>query len=138
MKRFLILAIGLFFALFTFAADDKGTPGEVAQAFIDSYIQDANRGRDSDPKKLIQNSPYLTAGLKKAHAKIYAEDVVDADPILNAQDYPDKGFKVTVVKIEGEKAQITYAAREEGWDQALKAQMVLLKGKWLIARIGSL
>ncbi|WP_146853706.1 DUF3828 domain-containing protein [Brevifollis gellanilyticus] len=137
MKRFLISVIGVFFALFTFAADEPGKAVEVAQAFIDSYIQDANRGGDSDPKKLIQKSPHVTEGLKKAHAKVYAEDVVDADPVLNAQDYPDKGFKVTTVKVEGEKAQITYAAREEGWEP-LKAQMVLVKGKWLIAHIGSL
>jgi hypothetical protein len=42
----------------------------VAQAFIDSYIQDANRGGDCDPEKLIQSSPHLTAALKKAHAKV--------------------------------------------------------------------
>ena len=138
MKHLLLAALGLFFASFALAADSKGTPGEVAQAFMDSYIADANRGGKSDPEKLIQNSPYVTKGLKKAHAKVFKQEVVDADPILNAQDFPDKGFKVTKVKIEGEKAQITYAAREEGWDQTIKAQMVLVKGQWLIAHIGSL
>ncbi len=69
---------------------------------------------------------------------MFKQETVDADPILNAQDFPDKGFKVTKVKIEGEKAQVTYEAREEGWDQTIKAQMVLVKGQWLIAHIGSL
>lgn len=138
MKHLLFAALGLFFALFAFAADSKGTPGEVAQAFMDSYIEDANRLGKSDPEKLIQNSPYVTAGLKKAHAKVFKQEIVDADPIFSAQDYPEKGFKVTKMKIEGEKAQITYAAREEGWDQTIKAQMVLVKGKWLIAHIGAL
>lgn len=70
MKRFLVSALCLFFVPFTFAADEKDSPGEVAQAFIDSYIQDANRGGDCDPEKLIQSSPHLTAALKKAHAKV--------------------------------------------------------------------
>lgn len=138
MKHLLLAALGLFVVSFSFAADSQGTPGEVAQAFMDSYIEDANRAGKSDPEKLIQNSPYVTTGLKKAHAKVFKQELVDADPILNAQDFPEKGFKVTKVKIDGEKAQITYAAREEGWDQTIKAQMVLVKGKWLIAHIGSL
>jgi hypothetical protein len=110
----------------------------VAQAFIDSYIQDANRGGDSDPEKLIQSSPQLTAALKKAHATVFQQELVDADPILCAQDFPEKGFKVSKVKIEGEKAKVTYTAREEGWDQPIKAKLVLMKGTWLIAHIGSL
>lgn len=138
MKHLLLATLGLFVASFSFAADSKGTPGEVAQAFMDSYIEDANRAGKSDPEKLIQSTPYVTDGLKKAHAKVFKQELVDADPILNAQDFPDKGFKVTKVKIEGEKAQVTYEAREEGWDQTIKAQMVLVKGKWLIAHIGSL
>ncbi|MBL9130403.1 MAG: DUF3828 domain-containing protein [Verrucomicrobiaceae bacterium] len=136
MKHLFFAALGLFFASFAFAADSKGTPGEVAQAFMDGYIQNATR--DGDPEKLIQGSPYVTDGLKKAHAKVFQQELVDADPILNAQDYPDKGFKVTKVKIDGEKAQVTYAPREDGWDMTIKAQLVLVKGKWLIAHIGSL
>lgn len=138
MKPFLFAVLGLFFVSFTLAADDTGTPGGVAQTFIDSYVADANRAGKSDPEKLIQNSPYVTDGLKKAHAKVFKQEVVDADPIFSAQDFPEKGFKVTKVKIEGEKAQVTYEAREEGWDQTIKAQLVLVKGKWLIAHIGSL
>lgn len=138
MKHLLLAALGLFVVSFTLAADSQGTPGEVAQAFMDSYIEDANRAGKSDPEKLIQNSPHLTAALKKAHAKVFQQELVDADPILCAQDFPEKGFKVSKVKIEGEKAKVTYTAREEGWDQPIKAELVLVKGKWLIAHIGSL
>jgi hypothetical protein len=38
MQRFLVSALCLLFASFTFAADEKGSPGEVAKAFMDSYI----------------------------------------------------------------------------------------------------
>ena len=63
---------------------------------------------------------------------------MDADPILCAQDFPEKCFKVSKVKIEGEKAKVTYTARQEGWDPPIKAELVLMKGTWLIAHIGSL
>ncbi|MFO1436687.1 MAG: DUF3828 domain-containing protein [Verrucomicrobiaceae bacterium] len=138
MKHLLFATLGLLFATFAFAADAKGTPDEVAQAFMDSYFKYLNGDDSTDPKKLIQDSPHLTAELKKAHAKYMNQETVDADPILNAQDFPDKGFKVAKVKVEGEKAAITYAPRQEGWDQTIKAQMVLVKGKWLIAHIGAL
>lgn len=138
MKRFLLSALCLLFASFTLVANENGSPDEVVQAFMDSYIQDANRDADFDPEKLIQNSPHLTAGLKKAHAKVFQQEIVDADPILCAQDYPEKGFKVSKVKVEGEKAKVTYTAREEGGDKPIKAELVLMQGKWLITHIGSL
>lgn len=138
MKHLLLVMLGLLFATFAFAADAKGTPDEAAQAFMDSYFTYLNGDGKADAKKLIQESPYLTAELKKAYAKHMSQETVDADPILNAQDFPDKGFKVAKTKVEGDKAQITYAPRQEGWEQTIKAQLVLVKGKWLIAHIGAL
>ena len=138
MKHFLVSVICLLFTSFTLAAVEKGSQGEVAQAFIDSYIQDATREGGFNPEKLVQSSPHLTAALSKAHAKVFQQELVDADPILCAQDFPEKSFKVSKVKVEGEKAKVTYTAREEGWDQPIKTELVLMKGTWLIAQIGSL
>ena len=99
MKHLLLVMLGLLFATFAFAADAKGTPDEAAQAFMDSYFTYLNGDGKADAKKLIQESPYLTAELKKAYAKHMSQETVDADPILNAQDFPDKGFKVANVPL---------------------------------------
>lgn len=138
MNTLLRLCLCLLLATHALAADEKGTPTAVAQAFMDSYIQDATREGGGDPDKLVKNSPYLTASLKKAHAKFFQQETVDADPILDAQDFPDKGFKASQGKIEGKKARVTYTPREEGWDLTIKAELVLVDGKWLIAHIGVL
>ena len=104
MNTLLRLCLCLLLATHALAADEKGTPTAVAQAFMDSYIQDATREGGGDPDKLVKNSPYLTASLKKAHAKFFQQETVDADPILDAQDFPDKGFKASQGKIEGKKS----------------------------------
>ncbi|WP_295448668.1 hypothetical protein [uncultured Thiodictyon sp.] len=86
---------------------DCTAQAKVASDFINDYKRYSDLPND-DGKKVtpdiwVQQNTQVTDGFKRAHKKLVGnayqesaseEDGLDADPIFDAQDYPDQGFKV--------------------------------------------
>lgn len=78
------------------------TPINTALTFINSYVDNCNKIKESvDIVKWVNASNLATKRFKIEVKKIiedaYKEDPeigLDADPIFDAQDYPDKGFEL--------------------------------------------
>lgn len=72
-------------------------PVTVALAFINSYVDNMNSGKESKGIKEWMDSGTLTSThFKKEMNRLIeeSEDGLDVDPILDAQDYPEKGFEL--------------------------------------------
>lgn len=84
---------------YTEAAIDK--PG-IALQFINAYIENVNKMKDAMPvAEWIQSNELATASLKTELKRIVDEANqqdpelgLGADPLLDAQDYPEKGFEL--------------------------------------------
>jgi uncharacterized protein len=89
------------------SAADCTAQAKVASDFINDYKKytDApnNDGKKVTPDIWVQQNTKVTESFKRAHKKFvghaYQEDAsedegLDADPVFDAQDYPDKGFSV--------------------------------------------
>ena len=126
----LFLFLGLVSSTF---ANDEEDALKVAQKFYDSYIQVLVAGGDGD--KVVLKSPLLTDSLKKAYAK-FIKGERDHDPIISAQDYPDKGFKAAKIDLEGDEAVVTMQSRDKAYDQNIDVTLVKNDETWQIQAIG--
>jgi hypothetical protein len=90
----------------------------------------------------IERNNDTTESFKQAYKRLMAyfkknPDEAVADPILNAQDIPDRPYRMNSVKIEGDRASVTL--KTEDWPRDL-VQMGLIKldDKWSIDSINDI
>lgn len=122
--------------------EKKGNlPVDIALDFINSYIDNLNKMNTSIGTVEWVNSNNLTTNrfktaLKKLVDEAYKTDPemgLDADPILDAQDYPDKGFELE--SFDHETNFIVVKGKD--WpDFKLTIKMVLENGNWLVDGCG--
>jgi len=114
---------------------------DVALKFMNAYINFINtRPEQKATDKWLKTNPLVTDKFKTTYKKIEddarkADPVLglDFDPILNAQDYPDRGFEistydeasgyVTLVGIDLEKFKVT-------------VKIVFQNNKWMVDGAG--
>ena len=113
---------------------------ENALSFINAYIQNCNKMGDAVPVvDWVQSNPLATdrfkADLKKMVDDAYAEDSLlgpDADPLLNAQDYPPNGFEAG--SIDNDNYVTLNGTDQTGFKVVLK--MVNQNTNWLVDGCG--
>lgn len=112
-----------------------------ALSFINDYVKNCNKMKEAvSVVEWVNKSDKVTqefkTALKKLMDEAYAKDPesgLDADPIFNAQDYPDKGFARE--KIDS-SAKIVYLKGIEWPDFKLKIRMTKQNNKWLVDGCG--
>jgi hypothetical protein len=112
-----------------FAGEAPG-PQEVAQNFYDAYMKTLRSSGDA--AAAVAESDALTRSFKKTYAKM-AEEGLDSDPVICAQDYPDAGFEAGAAKITGTKARVVMSSRDPGFKHTFTVFLVKSEDRWLIA-----
>lgn len=111
---------------------------QVALKVLNDYVSNCNALKDAG--KWVENNDLLTADFKKDYNKIMREAWEDDpelglgfDPIFNAQDYPEKGFKI-VSNEEPRNPVITL--RGIDMDITVKVKLKEINNKWLVDGMG--
>ncbi|MFD1874913.1 hypothetical protein [Hymenobacter bucti] len=123
------------------AALEGAQASDQAVAFINAYVANCNKKKGAVEIAQWVDSYKLTTTrfkteLKKLLADAYREDPelgLDADPIVDAQDYPDKGFE-----LDSFDGQTNYViVKGKNWpDFKLTMKMVLENNNWLVDGCG--
>ena len=122
--------------------EQKGNlPVDVALNFINSYVDNCNKMKKSTGVVEWVKSNNLTTKnfqteLKKIVDEAYKAEPelgLDADPIFNAQDYPDKGFELESFD---SKTNFVVVKGKEWADFKLTIKLVLLNETWLVDGCG--
>jgi hypothetical protein len=112
-----------------------------ALRFINAYVENCNKMDKAMPVvEWVNANPLATvqfkADLKKMVEDAYAEDSLlglDADPLLNAQDYPPNGFEAgTIDPVSG---LVTVKGKDQtGFE--VKIKMVKQGDQWMVDGCG--
>ncbi|RZL12369.1 MAG: hypothetical protein EOO62_11165 [Hymenobacter sp.] len=125
------------------ASSEKAS--NVALTFINAYVTNCNKEQGAlRVTEWVNSSKLATAGFKAALKKTvddaYAEDPelgLDADPLFDAQDYPDKGFELDSVADKANYVVVRGKGKE--WaDFKLTLKMVTAGTHWLVDGCGNI
>lgn len=123
------------------AQEEKENKTENALKFINGYIDNANKMNEAvGMVEWVNANEFVTKTFKKELKRIvdeaYAEDPemgLDADPIVDAQDYPEKGFELE--SMDDETNCIIVKGKD--WpDFKLTLKVVEVNGEWLVDGCG--
>lgn len=114
---------------------------ENALAFINSYVDNCNKTKESIGVVEFTNSNKLTAQsfrkeLKKIMDEAYKLDPemgLEADPIFDAQDYPDKGFELDSFD---QRTNYVVVKGKDWPDFKLTMKMINNNNNWLVDGCG--
>ena len=150
MKTKLLVVLAL---VWGFARSEAATPYEevtkVAESFYAQYYKESlhKPAKGNSDKAIIQwvsAKPQLTDSFKKAFRKTVLdarkadpEMGLDSDPILNAQDFPDKGYRAKDVQVNGDKATVVMEGIAAP-DFKISLTLVNVDNKWKINSIGDI
>ncbi len=117
------------------------TPVDMALKFINSYVDNCNNR--NEPIEVVEwvNSNGGTSDRFKTELKTIMEEAykidpemgLGADPIFDAQDYPEKGFELESFD---SKAKVVVVKGKDWADFKLTIKMVLENGNWLVDGCG--
>jgi hypothetical protein len=123
------------------AAPESERASDKAIAFLNAYVANCTQEKGAlSMGEWVSASKLTTTRFKteltRMLAEAYAEDPelgLDADPVFDAQDYPDKGFELYSFD-----SKTNYAvAKGKDWpDFKLTVKMVLENNKWLVDGCG--
>ncbi|MGP1500397.1 MAG: hypothetical protein ACTTJM_01250 [Bergeyella cardium] len=112
--------------------EQQDTASSVALKFINSYIKALNS--TSNIGAWVNKNKLVTKEFKVAYKKLTARDL-DADPILDAQDYPDGGYKL--VSYDKKTNYVAVNPKGEDWgDYKVLIKMKNIQGKWFVDGCG--
>jgi hypothetical protein len=115
----------------------------VALKFINDYTNYCNKPAEANlDSNWIKNNRLLTESFKARYKalmdsayKVEPEIGLDADPIFDAQDYPDNGFVIS--KSDKNTGFVTVKGKGKNWDRFTVAlKVVSQSGKWLVDGAG--
>jgi hypothetical protein len=116
----------------------EDAPSEVALTFINSYVENCNKRKEATGiTEWVSSSDLVTQKFKNEFKRVvdeaYQEDPelgLDADPIFDAQDYPDKFV------LDSEEG-VYLTARGKDWPEfKLKMKVEKATDKWLVDGCG--
>ncbi len=115
---------------------------KVAVDFVNGYVTYLNSGNaDKEIQEWVSEQPNVTGKFKSALKKLIVEAAEENpelglgfDPILDAQDYPDKGFEL--VQSETTSSFVMVKAVDWGDDWKIKIKMKQDNNFWTVDGIG--
>lgn len=113
----------------------------VALQFINSYVDNCNKMKESmEVVEWANATPLVTDRFRKELKKAVDQGFKDepelgleADPIFDAQDYPDKGFELDSFD---SKTNFVVVKGKDWADFKLTVKLALEKGNWLVDGCG--
>ena len=143
MKKFLlVLAIGVYHCdaqvglskKQTIEVKNQSKPDfDIALKFINDYVKhlvasDKNGKREPSSTTWIKLNTLVTPAFK---TKYKALGSLDADPILDAQDFPEKGFIIS--KTDPSQGYVTVTGIGAEWTEfKVILKVIQLNNKWLV------
>lgn len=117
------------------------SPESTALTFINSYIADCNKMKESVGYLNFVKSSELTSSNFKTELqkivdeaeKIDSEVGLDFDPIIDGQDYPDEGFQL---KHFDSKTNFIVVEGKNWEDFEITLKLVIENNKWLVDGCG--
>ena len=149
LKQILLATIALFaFSFPARCASPEAEAKKVVETFYREYLRFISKPSkgDSDARLIawVNASPYTSPGFKTVLKKTVVaarkkdpELGLDADPILDGQDNPEKGYRAKTIHVAQDKASVAM----EGIDADsfhISVEMINIKGVWLINGIGNI
>jgi len=150
MKTRTLVTLGLLFAL---ASSGSASPQEdvkrVVESFYAQYYKECldKPGKGDPDKALIRwvtTNSYVSDGFKKAFRKTVLdarkkdpELGLGSDPILNAQDWPSKGYRAKEIQVAAGKASVVMEGIDAP-DFKVSVELVNVDNKWRINGIGDI
>ncbi len=112
---------------------------QVALDVLNDYVANCNAMKDAG--KWVENQKLLTDDFKKDYKKMMKEAWendpemgLGFDPIFDAQDYPDDGFKISSKKSSDDSIIILEGENGEN----VNVRLVEMNGKWLVDGAGAI
>ena len=150
MKTKLLVMLSLVLgAVSTGWASPKEDVEKVVESFYARYYREylgkpAKGGADKNLLRWVNANPFVSDDFKKALRKAVVdarkedpEMGLDYDPILDAQDYPEKGYRARRTQISGNKATVAMEGIDAP-DFKVSVELVSLQGNWRINGIGQI
>jgi Protein of unknown function (DUF3828) len=150
MRTTLLVVIG---TLLAFAPGNAAPPNDdvakVVESFYAQYYKEVlhKPGKGNSDKALtrwVTANANLSDAFKKALSRAVLdarkkdpEMGLDADPILNAQDFPEKGYRAKDIQVTGDKATVTMEGIDAP-DFKISLALVNAGNKWKINSIGDI
>lgn len=152
-----LLFFGFFVLLFASCAENQSNDNQyqspdiensveaqksVALKFINDYVENANlMGKAIETRKWVAQNTMVTESFKKVVTAMIDEAEkndpelgLGFDPIFDAQDYPEEGFRIE--QIDGKTNLVTVSGKK--WnDFKLKIKLTLINGVWLVDEAGA-
>jgi hypothetical protein len=114
---------------------------EVALNFINAYVENCNKMNAAvDMVEWVESNTLVTKSFKSALKQLVEEAFeadpemgLDADPIFDAQDYPENGFVLDRFDL---KNTLVHLKRNDSPEFKLRVKIVEQDGKWLVDGCG--
>jgi hypothetical protein len=105
---------------------------KIALTFINAYVENCNKLNESiDIIDWVNSNDLTTNNFRTELKTILNDESVNADPIFEAQDYPDKGFDID--SIQGDYLTV----KGKNWPEfKVTIKLILDNDKWLIDGCG--
>lgn len=148
MRKILITVV-LLLSISSFAQAASETEiKQSVEAFYSEYMQQLKKDTINDPNPDQTLINWVAANthasddfkriLKETLLKARQDDPemgLGSDPIIDAQDYPDKGYIAKDIKVNANKASVVMEGIEAA-DFKILVDVVLIDGKWLVNGVG--
>jgi len=145
---FLLLSLALGVAPIRAASPNDDIKKVVESFYAQYYKENLHRPTKGDPDKAlirwVNANQNLTDAFKKALRKTMVdarkadpELGLDSDPILSAQDFPEKGYRAKDIQVTGDKATVTMEGVDSP-DFKISLGLVNVGNKWKIDSIGDI
>lgn len=115
-------------------------PAVIGMTFINDYVAYCNNTKNMELLDWVNKNKLLSSHFKSSIKKIiddaYAQDPefgLDADPIFDAQDYPEAGF---VLEKYDSSSNTIFAKAKDGSDFKLEIKMRNENDTWLVNACG--
>lgn len=120
---------------------EQGKPIEKALTFLNSYVDNCNKMKESTEVVEWVNLSMLTTNAFRTELKRVMDEAyklepemgLDADPIFDAQDYPEKGFELDSFD---SKTNYVVVKGKNRPDFKLTLKMVFENNDWLVDGCG--
>ena len=129
------------------ASPDSEAAGAVAEKFINTYLTASANFTEGYESTIawVGKSKLVTKDYETAITKLYRDALQDdpemgygADAVISGQDYPDAGFKVKTVKVDGDQARVILTSKDKEFPMEIPVVTVKQGDTWLVDQSGDL
>lgn len=132
--------LALLFTATVALADDQADITATVQRFYDAYVKQLPKENGYEGTiAWVNKSSRVTAEYKTALASLYRDALkkdpeygFGADAVIAGNDWPDSGFAVRRVWLDGPRAFVFLSSRNPGDAHTVNVRVVKRDGKWLI------